>query len=282
MFWSTERFAAAIAAQADLITPFDRDRLKHGAYELLLGQGAVSSRKAEARGRISGRGTELRIPPGQFALLLTEEEVTIPHDAIGFISMKATVKLGGLINISGFHVDPGFHGKLKFSVYNAGDRQAVLTIGRPVFLLWLASLDRTTGDPYRTGAHQNQIEITDHELSELASDVPSPSALQDSIHVLERRVVGLEERRAAWTAIWTGFAGNLIAGLITLVVGLFVGYMVGRTNAPSGAPSQATGPPSSARDIGPDSLRLQTPDAGSVIRAPDAGTGRSPNGGSHR
>ncbi len=45
------------------------------------------------------------IPPGQFAFLLTEEVVTIPPEAMGFISIKATYKLRGLVNVSGFHVD---------------------------------------------------------------------------------------------------------------------------------------------------------------------------------
>ena len=43
------------------------------------------------------------------AMLITEEQVNVPLDAMAFISMKAGKKLGGLINISGFHVDPGFN-----------------------------------------------------------------------------------------------------------------------------------------------------------------------------
>ena len=50
------------------------------------------------------------IPPGQFAFLLTAETVTMPDNAIAFISIKARLKFNGLINISGFHVDPGYRG----------------------------------------------------------------------------------------------------------------------------------------------------------------------------
>jgi len=63
-----------------------------------------------------GVGKQIAIPPGQLALLITEEEVAIPTNRIGFISIKFTAKMRGLINVSGFHVDPGFKGKLKFSV----------------------------------------------------------------------------------------------------------------------------------------------------------------------
>jgi len=48
------------------------------------------------------------VPPGQFALLITEERVNIPDDKIAFISFKFSKKARGLINVSGFHVDPGY------------------------------------------------------------------------------------------------------------------------------------------------------------------------------
>jgi dCTP deaminase len=81
------------------------------------------------------------IPPGQFAFLLTEEVVTIPAEAMGFISIKATYKLKGLVNVSGFHVDPGWSGPLIFAVYNAGPAPVHLQRGLPLFLLWIADLD---------------------------------------------------------------------------------------------------------------------------------------------
>ena len=69
---------------------------------------------------------QLVIPPGQFGLLITEEVVQVPMDAIAFISIKAGIKFRGLVNVSGFHADPGFSGKLKFAVYNAGSQRLVL------------------------------------------------------------------------------------------------------------------------------------------------------------
>jgi len=71
-------------------------------------------------------GEQFVIPPGQFAYLLTEEVVRIPSSAMGFISLKFGVKGPGLINVSGFHVDPGYWGRLVFSVYNAGPSEARL------------------------------------------------------------------------------------------------------------------------------------------------------------
>src|SRR6185295_1912284 len=108
-FWSAERLIQM--RQTGLITPFSEERVKCGAYELSLGEEAslTSERKKVT---LQPRG-QLRIPPGQFGLLLTQEEVRIPANAIGFISIRFKYKCRGLINVSGFHVDPGFKGHLK-------------------------------------------------------------------------------------------------------------------------------------------------------------------------
>lgn len=84
------------------------------------------------------------VPPGQFAFLQTEEKVTIPPEVMGFISIKATYKLKGLVNVSGFHVDPGWSGRLIFTVFNAGPATIHLERGLPAFLLWIADLDATS------------------------------------------------------------------------------------------------------------------------------------------
>ena len=83
----------------------------------------------------------IAIPPGQFAFLQTEEIVTIPPEVMGFISIKATFKSKGLVNVSGFHVDPGWSGSLIFAVFNAGPATIHLQRGMDLFLLWIADLD---------------------------------------------------------------------------------------------------------------------------------------------
>ena len=87
-------------------------------------------------------GESFTIGPGQFAYILTHEIVRIPCDVLGFISINATTKFAGLVNISGFHVDPGYHGRIIFSVFNAGPNVIHLRRGERLFPLWLANLDQ--------------------------------------------------------------------------------------------------------------------------------------------
>jgi dCTP deaminase len=89
-------------------------------------------------------GESFAIPPGQFAYVITRETVKIPKGVLAFISIRTTVKWKGLINVSGFHVDPGYQGRLTFSVYNAGPASIHLRSGDAVFLIWFADLDAET------------------------------------------------------------------------------------------------------------------------------------------
>lgn len=50
------------------------------------------------------------------------------------------------MNVSGFHVDPGFHDHLLFSVYNAGPSVISLDYGEPYFPIWFAQLDEELSD----------------------------------------------------------------------------------------------------------------------------------------
>jgi dCTP deaminase len=100
----------------------------------------VSEEESKKTSRKLPLGESFSIDPGQFAFLLTEESVCLPFNVTGFISIRATIKFYGLVNISGFHVDPGYEGKLVFSVFNAGPTRIQLKRGDEIFSIWLADL----------------------------------------------------------------------------------------------------------------------------------------------
>lgn len=105
-------------------------------------------------------------------------------DKLGFISVKASEKLKGLINVSGFHVDPGFKGKLLFSVYNASPSVIQLRKGEPYFLLWFSELKSSLGAEYLYNSknHQNQEKIDPKYITPLINgEILSPSELSKKI-----------------------------------------------------------------------------------------------------
>src|SRR5258708_10043356 len=102
-FWSSETLKRRIPEEK-LITQYDEPRVMRGAYELSVGHEAYITANSGEKTKL-GDAERVIIPPGQFGLLVTKETVVVPSNAIAFISIKATIKLQGLVNVSGFHVD---------------------------------------------------------------------------------------------------------------------------------------------------------------------------------
>lgn len=188
-FWSTQRVRDE-QQQWNLVSDFDPDRVQQGAYELTLSREVITTPSAAPR--LDGIGDTLEIPPGQFAILYTEETVNIPPHVIAFISIKARYKADGLVNISGFHVDPGYHNRLKFSVYNAGNLPIFLEYGRETFLIWFSELDAATVEPYdETHRHYTQGRITPEDRQRMSQPSVSPAALNERIQKVEQKMTWL-------------------------------------------------------------------------------------------
>lgn len=165
---------------------YTEKRVEEAAYALSLGTEAYRTdnkdRKIEL---LDEKSRTIEINPGQFTLLMTDEYVCIPKDKLAFISIKAKQKLKGLINVSGFHVDPGFEGKLLFSVYNAGPSTITLETKKPYFLIWFSNLESgaQNGDEYTSkNHHQGQKHIPVEYVDALKrGDIASPSHLFELI-----------------------------------------------------------------------------------------------------
>ncbi len=174
---------------SDIIAPFNDARIKNGSYELSLGSQVFQTDSAPRTVKNLKENDQIEIKPGQFALLLTNEYIKVPGDKIAFISIKAGIKFKGLVNVSGFHVDPGFEGKLLFSVYNAGSYTIVLSSGTPYFPIWFAQLDEA--QEYK-GNHQKQTRIPDDPIEALSQgELASPNILSkkiDEIRYLKTKI----------------------------------------------------------------------------------------------
>ena len=214
-FWSGEKLAVELPK--GLITPYDKQNLDYATYRLCVGEQAfvthdkfASSGPSDPLISVLGDAPKhtLRIAPGQFAFLLTNEMVKVPSNAIGLISMRATYKFKGLINVSGFHVDPGWEGKLLFSVYNAGPSEVIVQKGEPLFLIVYADLDRESTKLY-DGKSQGQKSINPQLIEGMTSQVFSPLMLQRHVDQLN----GTLNFVKAVTYSVTTLAGILLAAI---------------------------------------------------------------------
>ena len=215
-FWSGEKLERELR---NLIDPFERDRVDCASYTLRVGPEVYISPNGEVRApsrhtkQYLKCGEGFAIPPGQFAFILTEEQINVPDNAIAFISIKAKIKLGGLVNISGFHVDPGYSGRLLFSVLNAGPRPIHLERGQKVFLIWYADIDRPTKKKYGRGYGALNVTL----VNNISGEILSLQSLSERMNKMDNKLlrwgVGiLGAVLAALVSDWFGFLSSPFTG----------------------------------------------------------------------
>jgi dCTP deaminase len=216
-FWSSQTLETRLK---DLITSFRSDAIDCAAYTLRIGPELYVTPTAGLESpathtkRQLGENEGFTIPAGQFAFLLTEEVIEVPVNAIAFISMKAKTKFRGLVNVSGFHVDPGWKGRLTFSVFNAGPSAIHLTRGMPLFLIWYADLDAVS-KLHKTGEGPRllQSELINNITGELNSFESLQKRMLDEDKQLSDRIHAIEKAQTRFLTTLT-VIGALFVGLV--------------------------------------------------------------------
>jgi dCTP deaminase len=188
---------------------FDKNQAKYASYDLRLGEEVYIS-GGDYPQRLSDDSPFVYIPRGQFALLITREHITMPKDYFGLISIRSGIKLQGLINVSGFHVDPGFDGKIVFSVFNAGPADVVLKYEEPTFMIFFYKLSREA-DAYE-GERKGQTGLPFRDVAFLKGTSASLSDVDKRVHQLETT------SRVYWA---------LLIVLIAALIALFLKGVIG-------------------------------------------------------
>jgi dCTP deaminase len=193
-FWSGAKLKTTLRERR-LVTHFDEGRVDCAAYTLRMGRQYYlsASEDTSPQNKIEQleSGESVAIPAGQFAFLLTEELVTVPAGVIAFISMKTELKFRGLVNVSGFHVDPGFSGPLKFAVFNAGPSTVCVKQGEDCFLIWYADLDSEDTENIKTGEN-NKV----YAMGISTRDVAAISGAVKTLNVIAGKVDQLEKTQS--------------------------------------------------------------------------------------
>ncbi|HEV2605645.1 MAG TPA: deoxycytidine triphosphate deaminase [Microvirga sp.] len=215
MFWGGERLKAELGA---LVDDYDVARIDRASYRLRVGAEVYVSPTGEPDDPRNKPKTQLKagqgftIPAGQFGFILTEERIRVPVGAIAFISIRAGYKFRGLVNVSGFHVDPNYEGRLIFSVFNAGPGPVHLSRGEACFLIWYADLDQPSDLEKRIGFDSIPSELTGPIAGGLQSFAGLLSKINENDKKLGDRVTAVEREQAV-----TKWATALLIGaLITL------------------------------------------------------------------
>ena len=188
-FWSSDTWRSI---EPKPVVPFQESQLELANYLLSVGDEIyVSEEKNKGTIRQLKPEESFTIDPGQFAFLLTEEKVALPPKTIGFISIRASIKFLGLVNISGFHVDPGYSGKLIFSVFNAGPTRIHLKRGDAIFMFWLADLDSNA----HVEEKKSYLQIPAEMVTKVSGNFTTAYQVQKQVEELRGEVTDLKTFR---------------------------------------------------------------------------------------
>lgn len=227
-FWSGDKLSTRLPG---LISPYKANAIECASYELAVGEQAFVTKDDLLASEPTSTLTQILqstpprhtvvIPPGQFAFVMTEESIKVPTDAIALISMKAKIKFRGLINVSGFHVDPGFAGKLVFAMYNAGPREIILHRSQRLFLIVYADLDQNSTAQYSyRGSAQGQENIKTEWIEQISSgQVFSPMRLQREMTEIKNDLTEVRIR------------SRMIDGIVLTSIGIFISVVIGAAAA---------------------------------------------------
>jgi dCTP deaminase len=274
-FWSGEK----LALTPSVVDPFDKDQIDCNAYNLRMGGAYYRTGERETgyeqKKTILTGGEAFLIPAGQFAFLLSKETVRIPVGSMAFISMRTGIKFQGLINVSGFHVDPGYEGKLIFAVYNASPSSIQICQGDQLFKIWFCDMSQQSASRYLFDG-RGLSDIGGDMIKGMNKEIYSLQSLAEKIRDQEAAINAkfaeqkpvIDNLTFVWRAAVLGVIGGLIITFLTfafpsvLKIGdTFAEYWsrhVNQAQSPPNAkgetvlpPANPSGPPSNANDEKP-------------------------------
>ncbi len=212
-FWSGQR----IARTQHMISDFDEARIDCAAYNLSVGNCYFCTSEDEKNYKPQMRlakGETFVIPPGQFAFLITKETVCIPDNTLAFISMRTMKKFQGLINVSGFHVDPGYKGNLVYSVFNAGPTNIDVSEGEKLFKIWFCDLDQTSDTQFRYSG--KAASITNDLVKGMSGKVLSLRDLSAKIEELEKLRPAIDTLNLVYRTLVIGVIAALLLAIFSV------------------------------------------------------------------
>ncbi|CAM3406392.1 dCTP deaminase [Paraphotobacterium marinum] len=87
--------------------------------------------------------------PGQLALAVTEESLTLPDNVVGWLDGRSSLaRLGLMVHVTAHRIDPGWSGKIVLEFFNSGRLPLALRPGMPIGALSFEVLSGSAQYPY--------------------------------------------------------------------------------------------------------------------------------------
>lgn len=159
---------------------FAQSNVHQACYELRMSD--VYYDLTEGNKRVQLRpGQKVLIKPLHRVVLITKEELAVPHNIVARIISKGSLFSVGLLPVSTY-ADPGFQGQIGIVTQNVSDKFIELPAGESIAKIEFSRLSGTVREPYR-GQHGfgTQIWPIKTHLQRSYSEISGDSRVDDEI-----------------------------------------------------------------------------------------------------
>ncbi len=188
----TDRMLEQAFADGKLkIEPYDGQCIQPASYDLGVGSQAITS---SSRRKIDVKADGfVEIDAGDFAIVVTEEVITLDNQHVGRFGLRSVWARRGLIATTGPQIDPGFSGRLKVGLTNLSSKKIALSHLEHFLTVEFHHLSEPVKMPY-SGPYQKQTTLSPEDLSAvLDREVMSLSEMNQTLRTLSSSVSSLEE-----------------------------------------------------------------------------------------
>ncbi len=94
-------------------------------------------------------GERFVLHPGELALGITLESVTLPDDLVGWLDGRSSLaRLGLMVHVTAHRIDPGWSGNIVLEFFNSGKLPLALRPGMAIGAMSFETLSRPAERPY--------------------------------------------------------------------------------------------------------------------------------------
>ncbi|RLV61120.1 dCTP deaminase [Parashewanella curva] len=115
-------------------------------------------------------GEAFFLHPGELALAVTYESVTLPADIVGWLDGRSSLaRLGLMVHVTAHRIDPGWQGKIVLEFYNSGKLPLALRPNMTIGALNFERLSTPVARPYnkrKSAKYKDQQEAVASRISQ--------------------------------------------------------------------------------------------------------------------
>ena len=116
-------------------------------------------------------GEAFFLHPGELALAVTFETVTLPANIVGWLDGRSSLaRLGLMVHVTAHRIDPGWQGKIVLEFFNSGKLPLALRPGMTIGALNFERLSGPVARPYNQRKSAKYKDQQDAVASRISQD----------------------------------------------------------------------------------------------------------------